>query len=439
MDPQLLPLLMFVVLLVGVMAGYPLAFVLMGTGLIFGLLGWGAPVFDQMASRTYGIMTNDALIAVPLFIFMGYMMQRSGVADKLFATLQHVFSSLKGSLALATIVLGTILAATTGIVGASVTMMGLLALPSMLKRGYDIPLSSATVLAGGTLGILTPPSIMLILYGPMAGLSIARLFAAAIVPSLILSGLYMVYIAIRCIKNPALGPALPPEDRDIPLPRLLYDLLTALLPPLALIFAVLGSIFFGLAAPTEAAAVGGFGALVMCAAYRKLTWSNIKEAVYSTLRTSSMILILTVGATVFTGVFLALGGGPIIEDLLLGIDLPPFGVLIIVMIIVFVLGMFIDWIAILLILVPILTPVVKALGFDPLWFAMVVCINLQMSYLTPPFAYSIFYLKGVAPPEVELTHIYKGAIPFVGLQLIGLILVIVFPELVTWLPKVIYD
>lgn len=439
MDPQLLPLLMFVVLLVGVMAGYPLAFVLMGTGLIFGLLGWGTPVLDQMASRTYGIMTNDALIAVPLFIFMGYMMQRSGVADKLFSTLQHVFGSLKGSLALATIVLGTILAATTGIVGASVTMMGLLALPSMLKRGYDIPLSSATVLAGGTLGILTPPSIMLILYGPMAGLSIARLFAAAIIPSLLLSGLYMVYIAIRCIKNPALGPALPPEDRDIPLPRLLYDLLTALLPPLALILAVLGSIFFGLAAPTEAAAVGGFGALVMCAAYRKLTWSNIKEAVYSTLRTSSMILILTVGATVFTGVFLALGGGPIIEDLLLGIDLPSFGVLIIVMLIVFVLGMFIDWIAILLILVPILTPVVKALGFDPLWFAMVVCINLQMSYLTPPFAYSIFYLKGVAPPEVGLTHIYKGAIPFVGLQLIGLILVIVFPELVTWLPKVIYD
>lgn len=434
-----MPLLMFVVLLVGVMAGYPLAFVLMGTGLIFGLLGWGTPVLDQMASRTYGIMTNDALIAVPLFIFMGYMMQRSGVADKLFSTLQHVFGSLKGSLALATIVLGTILAATTGIVGASVTMMGLLALPSMLKRGYDIPLSSATVLAGGTLGILTPPSIMLILYGPMAGLSIARLFAAAIIPSLLLSGLYMVYIAIRCIKNPALGPALPPEDRDIPLPRLLYDLLTALLPPLALILAVLGSIFFGLAAPTEAAAVGGFGALVMCAAYRKLTWSNIKEAVYSTLRTSSMILILTVGATVFTGVFLALGGGPIIEDLLLGIDLPSFGVLIIVMLIVFVLGMFIDWIAILLILVPILTPVVKALGFDPLWFAMVVCINLQMSYLTPPFAYSIFYLKGVAPPEVGLTHIYKGAIPFVGLQLIGLILVIVFPELVTWLPKVIYD
>ena len=439
MDPQFLAIMMFVVLLAGVMTGFPLAFVLMGTGMFFGLLGWGSAVLDQMVSRTYGIMSNDALVAVPLFIFMGYMMERSGIADGLFDTLQQLFGPLKGSLALATVILGTVLAATTGIVGASVTMMGLLTLPPMLKRGYDISLSTGTILAGGTLGILTPPSIMLILYGPMAGLSIARLFAAAIIPSLVLSGLYMVYITIRCVLNPALGPALPAEERRIPLSRLMIKFLTTLVPPMALILAVLGSIFFGLAAPTEAAAVGGFGAAVLCAFYRKLTWTNIKETVYLTLRTSAMILILTVGATVFTGVFLALGGGGLIEGFLLGMALPPFGVLVIVMLIVFLLGMFVDWIAILLILIPILNPVVRALGFDTLWFAMVVCINLQMSYLTPPFAYSIFYLKGVSPSGVEVVDIYKGAIPFVGLQMIGLILVIVFPALITWLPKVIYD
>jgi tripartite ATP-independent transporter DctM subunit len=402
-------------------------------------LGWGTPVFDQMASRTYGIMSNDALVAVPLFIFMGYMMERSGIADGLFDTLQQLFGSLKGSLALATVVLGTILAATTGIVGASVTMMGLLTLPSMLKRGYDIPLATGTILAGGTLGILTPPSIMLILYGPMAGLSIARLFAAAIIPSLVLSVLYMAYITIRCIINPELGPALTKAERDIPVSELMVKFATTLLPPLALILAVLGSIFFGLAAPTEAAAVGGFGAAILCAAYKKLTWANLTETVYLTLRTSAMILLLTVGATVFTGVFLALGGGRLIEGFLLGMALPPAGVLMIVMLMVFLMGMFIDWIAILLILIPILNPVVRALGFDPLWFAMLVCINLQMSYLTPPFAYSIFYLKGVAPDDVQVVQIYKGAIPFVILQMIGLALVVVFPEIVTWLPKLIYD
>lgn len=439
MDPQLLAILMFVVLLIGILTGFPLAFVLLGTGLFFGLLGWGVPVFDQMVSRTYGIMTNDALVAVPLFIFMGYMMERSGIADGLFDTLQQIFGALKGSLALATVVLGTILAATTGIVGASVTMMGLLTLPSMLKRGYDVPLSTGTILAGGTLGVLTPPSIMLILYGPMAGLSIARLFAATIIPSLILAGLYMAYIAIRCILQPELGPALPASERNIPPGQLIRRFATTLFPPLALILAVLGSIFFGLAAPTEAAAMGGFGAAILCAVYRKLSWDNLRQTVYLTLRTSAMILILTVGATVFTGVFLALGGGSLIEGFLLGMELPQAGVLIIVMLMVFILGMFVDWIAILLILIPILNPVVRTLGFDPLWFAMVVCINLQMSYLTPPFAYSIFYLKGVAPPKVEVVQIYKGAIPFVFLQMIGLILVIVFPDLVTWLPTVIYD
>lgn len=439
MEAQYLALTMFILLLVGVFSGFPLAFVLMGTGMIFGMFGWGTAVFDQMASRTFGIMANDALVAVPLFIFMGYMMERSGIADELFGALQEALGQLKGSLAITTVVLGTVLAATTGVVGASVTMMGLITLPPMLKRNYDIPLATGTILAGGTLGILIPPSVMLILYGPMAGLSIARLFAAAIMPGLLLAGLYIAYIAIRCHLNPELGPALPKEQRTMTTVQLIKKLSVSLVPPLVLILAVLGSIFFGLAAPTEAAAMGGFGAAILCAAYGKFTWANLKDVVYLTMKASAMILILTVGANIFTGVFLALGGGQVIETFLMGTALPPMGILALVMIIVFVLGMFVDWIAILLILIPVLSPIIKSLGFDPLWFALLVCINLQTSYLTPPFAYSIFYLKGVAPKGVEVAHIYRGVIPFVILQLIGLTLCIAFPEIITWLPKLIYD
>lgn len=439
MESQYLAILMFVFLLVGVFSGFPLAFVLLGTGLFFGLVGWGAAVFDQMASRTFGIMANDALVAVPLFIFMGYMMERSGIADGLFGVLQEALGPLKGSLAITTVLLGTILAATTGVVGASVTMMGLITLPPMLKRNYDIPLATGTILAGGTLGILIPPSVMLILYGPMAGLSIARLFAAAVMPGLLLAGLYIVYIAVRCYLKPELGPALSKDQRTMSASQLIGKLAVKLLPPLVLIMAVLGSIFFGLAAPTEAAAMGGFGAAILCAAYGQFSWTNLKDVVYLTLKASSMILILTVGANVFTGVFLALGGGNVIESLLVASQLSPTGILVLVMLIVFILGMFLDWIAILLILIPVLSPIVKSLGFDPLWFALLVCVNLQTSYLTPPFAYSIFYLKGVAPAGVEVSHIYRGVIPFVILQLIGLTLCIIFPEIITWLPKVIYD
>ncbi len=439
MEPQYLALTMFAVLLLGVFSGFPLAFVLMGAGMIFGLIGWGGAVFDQMASRTFGIMANDALVAVPLFIFMGYMMERSGIADELFGALQEALGQLKGSLAITTVVLGTILAATTGVVGASVTMMGLITLPPMLKRNYDIPLATGTILAGGTLGILIPPSVMLILYGPMAGLSIARLFAAAIMPGLLLAGLYIAYIAIRCHIRPELGPALPKEQRTMARAQLIKKLCVSLLPPLVLILAVLGSIFFGLAAPTEAAAMGGFGAALLCAAYGKLTWANLQDVVYLTMKASAMILILTVGANIFTGVFLALGGGQVIESFLMGMALPPIGILVLVMIIVFVLGMFVDWIAILLILIPVLSPIIKSQGFDPLWFALLVCVNLQTSYLTPPFAYSIFYLKGVAPKSVEVAHIYRGVIPFLMLQLIGLTLCIIFPKIVTWLPALIYD
>ncbi len=438
MDPQYVALWMFLALLLGIFSGFPLAYVLLGSGFIFGYLGWGTAVFDQMVARTFGIMMNDALVAVSLFIFMGYLMDRSGIAEGLFHSLQLALGPLRGSIALVTVLLCTILAATTGIVGTSVTMMGLLSLPIMLRRGYDISLATGSIIAGGTLGILIPPSVMLILYGPMAGLSIARLFTAAILPGLLLSGLYLSYIAILCFFKPDMGPALPKEERNIPPVHLFFLLLKTLFPPLFLILAVLGSILFGLAAPTEAAAVGAMGAALLCIAYRKMNWEILKDVVYRTLQTTAMILVITVGANVFTGVFLALGGGTAMEDYLLKSALSPYSFLAIVMILIVILGCFVDWIAIILIMIPIITPIVKKIGFDPIWFAILVCINLQISYLSPPFAYSIFYLKGVAPPEVELRHIYRGVIPFMLLQCVGLFLCILFPQIVLWLPTLVY-
>jgi tripartite ATP-independent transporter DctM subunit len=438
MDPQYIPLWMFLVLLFGIFSGFPLAYVLLGSGFIFGYLGWGTAVFDQMVARTFGIMMNDALVAVSLFIFMGYLMDRSRIAEGLFHTLQLALGPLRGGLALVTVILCTILAATTGIVGTSVTMMGLLALPVMMKRGYDIPLATGSIIAGGTLGILIPPSVMLILYGPMAGLSIARLFTAAILPGLLLAGLYLAYIAVQCYLHPRMGPALPKEERNIPSGELFLLLLKTLFPPLFLILAVLGSILFGLAAPTEAAAVGGVGAAILCLAYRKLDWETLKDVVYRTLQTSAMILVITVGANIFTGVFLALGGGTAIENALLKTVLTPYSFLALVMILIVFLGMFVDWIAIILIMIPIISPIVRKVGFDPIWFAILVCVNLQISYLSPPFAYSIFYLKGISPPGVELKHIYRGVLPFMILQIAGLMICILFPQIVLWLPRLVY-
>ncbi len=438
MSGEYIALWMFLILLFGIFSGFPLAYALLGSGFIFGYIGWGTAVFDQMVARTFGTMMNDALVAVPLFIFMGYFMERSGIAEGLFHSLQLALGPVRGALAIVTVLLCTILAATTGIVGTSVTMMGLLALPIMLKRGYDIPLATGSIIAGGTLGILIPPSVMLILYGPMAGLSIARLFTAAILPGLLLSGLYIAYIGITCFFWPHMGPPLPQEQRNVSGRELFLLLLKTLFPPLFLILAVLGSILFGLAAPTEAGAVGVVGAAILCFAYKKISWETLKEVVYRTLQTTAMILIITVGANVFTGVFLALGGGTAIENYLLSTALSPYVFLTIVMVMIIILGCFVDWIAIILIMIPIITPIVKKIGFDPLWFAILVCVNLQISYLSPPFAYSIFYLKGVAPPQVELKHIYRGVIPFIILQITGLTLCILFPEIVLWLPSLVY-
>lgn len=438
MGSGILALLMFGITAGGVFLGFPVFAVLMGTAFLVGFVGWGPVVIDQMVYFGFGVLMNDALPAIPLFVFMGSMLDKSGIAERAFQLMQIVFGSVKGSVALATLALCTLFAAGTGIVGASVSIMGLLALPVMIRRKYDPALASGTILAGGTLGILIPPSIMLVLYGPLAGLSVARLFAAAILPGLLLSFLFFVYIFIRCLINPSLGPALPPEERKMPIKQLVYLLSTDLIPFLFVIIAVLGSILFGFASPTEAAAVGCVGALVLAALHRKLNLKNFKEAAQETITTSAFILLITVSANIFCGVFLALGGGDIITSILTRLPFGSYGVLFIICLIIFLMGFFIEWIAILLIFIPIITPIIPILGFDPLWFAVVVCVCLQTAFLTPPFATSIFYLKGVAPPEVKIWDIYKGVVPFVALQLVGLAICILFPQLILWLPNLIY-
>lgn len=438
MGSGILALLMFAITAGGVFLGFPVFAVLMGTAFLVGFVGWGPVVIDQMVYFGFGVLMNDALPAIPLFVFMGSMLDKSGIAERSFRLMQILFGSVKGSVALATLALCTLFAAGTGIVGASVSIMGLLALPVMIRRKYDPALASGTILAGGTLGILIPPSIMLVLYGPLAGLSVARLFAAAILPGLLLSFLFFVYIFIRCLINPSLGPALPPEERKMPIKQLVYLLSTDLIPFLFVIIAVLGSILFGFASPTEAASVGCVGALVLAALHRKLNLKNFKEAAQETITTSAFILLITVSANIFCGVFLALGGGDIITSILTRLPFGSYGVLFIICLIIFLMGFFIEWIAILLIFIPIITPIIPILGFDPLWFAVVVCVCLQTAFLTPPFATSIFYLKGVAPPEVKIWDIYKGVVPFVALQLVGLAICILFPQLILWLPNLIY-
>lgn len=438
MGTEILALLMFPAIAVGIFLGFPVFVVLMGVSLWVGLIGWGSPIMDQMASAALWVLMNDALPAVPLFVFMGCMMERAGIAERSFHVLQVLFGPVRGSVALATLALCTLFAAATGVVGAPVTVMGLLALPVMLKRGYDIPMATGCILAGGTLGILIPPSIMLVLYGPLANVSVARLYAAAIIPGLILSGLYMSYVAIRCAINPKMGPPLPPEERAMPKLQLFCALVVDMVPFFLIILAVLGSIVFGLAAPTEAAAVGAVCGMLLAAAHRQLNLKNLKDAVYDTMMASAFVLTITVGANIFTGAFLALGGGQLITDFLFWLPVGRYGVLAVILLIIFIMGFFVDWIAILLIFIPIFAPIVPKLGFDPLWFALLVCICLQTAFLTPPFATSIFYLKGVAPPEVKLMDIYKGVMPYIALQVIGLTLCIIFPQIVLWLPTLAY-
>lgn len=435
-SPEILLIILFVGLIIGLAIGFPVPFVMLGISLIVGVMGAGSGFFHMMILRVFETMENYILAAIILFVYMGIMLERSGAAERLFSSTHILLGGLRGGLALAAVAVCTVMAAATGIMGAPVIIMGLFALPEMLKRGYDKALSAGTICAGGTLGILIPPSIMLVVYGPMAGVSVGRLFMAAILPGLTLSGLYGIYIIFRCFLRPELGPALPPEQRALPVGKKLLMIVTSMFPTLFLILAVLGTIFFGVAAPTEASAVGAFASILLALSYRKLNWKTFRDSVYQTLRISSMIMLIVAAAFVFTGTFMLVGGGDLVKDFLLGLPIGRWGILAIMMAAFFIFGLFMEWVGIVPILVPIFTPIIGELGFDPLWAAMLFCVTMQTSFLTPPMAPALFYIKGVAPRGVDFgKHIVAGTMPFVVLQLVGVALLAIFPQLALWLPS----
>lgn len=445
MSAEFLTVAMFATLILAITLGHPLAYTLAAVATLFGLIdnGWDiAGLFNMFANNTWGLMNNYVLVAIPLFILMAQLLDRSKVADELFETLYVVLGGLKGGLGLAVVVVCTVFAATTGIIGASVVAMGLLATPALMKKGYQKEMSAGIICAAGTLGILIPPSIMMVVYGGLTGLketSVGNLFAGSILPGLLLAGLYFIYIWIRCTINPKLGPPITKEEASkwTGMQKLMLTL-KSLVPPMALILAVMGTILAGVATPTEAAALGALGALILAILNRKFSWKVLKESAFSTMSTTAMVMMLFIGGKFFSTVFMSMGGGDVVADVLVGSGLNRWVVLLIMMGIVFIMGMFIDWAAILLVTVPIFMPIAMELEFDPLWFSILLCVNLQTSFLTPPFGYALFYFKGVAPEGYTMGHIYKGILPFVGLQILGLVILASFPSIITWLPGVFF-
>lgn len=445
MSPEFLTIAMFGALIAAIILGHPLAFTLAAVATVFGLVdnGWNVlGLFDLYANNAWGLMNNYVLVAIPLFILMAQLLDRSKVADKLFEALYVVLGGVKGGLGLTVVLVSTVFAATTGIIGASVVAMGLLAGPSLINKGYQKELTTGIICSAGTLGILIPPSIMLVVYGGLTGLketSVGQLFAGAILPGVLLSALYLVYIFIRCQLNPKLGPPISKEEGAKYSAAQKWSMtLKSLLPPIVLILLVMGTILAGIATPTEAAALGAVGAAILAAANRNLTWDVVFQSSVQTLKITCMVMMLFLGGKFFSTVFLSIGGGDVVADFLVGGGLSPHMALFFMMAIIFIMGMFIDWAAILLVTVPIFLPIANELGFDPLWFSMLICVNLQTSFLTPPFGYALFYLLGVAPPGVHISHIYRGVAPFVLLQILGLLLLFFFPGIITWLPGVFF-
>ncbi|HQY72139.1 MAG TPA: TRAP transporter large permease subunit [Aestuariivirga sp.] len=439
-DPQLgvFMLILFVGL---IMLGFPIAFTLIAMGVGFAWLAFDGnwePVMSLLVQRTWSVMTNDVLISVPLFVFMGYIVERANILDRLFRSVQLAAGILPGSLALATLVTCALFATATGIVGAVVTLMGLLAFPAMLKQGYDVRLSAGVICAGGCLGILIPPSIMLILYGATAGVSPVQLYAGALFPGLMLAGMYMAYVIIRVMINPALAPPLPEIERNVPFFTIVRELLTSFVPLALLIFSVLGAIMFGIATPSEAAAIGALGALVLAAAYRSLTFEKLKESVFLTARTSAMVCWLFVGSFTFSAVFAILGGDAVIKDFVVGLDLSPLMFLIVTQIIIFILGWPLEWTEIIVIFVPIFLPLLDHFGIDPLFFGILIALNIQTSFLSPPVAMAPFYLKGVAPKHVNINDIFSGVMPFIFIVVFAMVLLYMFPAIGMWLPSYLY-
>lgn len=436
---EAMPLLMFVALGVFVMIGYPVAFTLGGVALVFGLIGFGFDFFTLLPMRIWGRMSSFTLVAVPLFIFMGVFLDRSGLAEDLLDTMALLFGRIRGGMAVSVVVVGALLAASTGIMGATVVTMGVISLPLMLKRQYAHGLSTGTICAASTLGQIIPPSIALVILGDIVGVSIGELFMGAVIPGLILVGLYILYILIYAHLNPNAAPGLTKEEYDsYSAGELTSKVLNALVPPAGLILTVLGSIFFGIASPTEAAAVGAMGAMILTILKKRMTLQVLRDVMRTTTGFTSMAFMILLGATAFGLVFRGLGGDAALKEMLTQVGGGAYGVLALVMLILFVLGCFLDFIEITFIVIPIITPVIQHLGINPLWFCVLVCLNFQTSFLTPPFGFALFYLKGVCPKEVSTGEIYKGVVPFVTLQVLCLILVVIFPQLCTWLPDYIF-
>ena len=444
-----LSLLLFGSLAVLLMLGLPMAFCTGSLAVAFLWIFGNGAVLNMLPSRVFPFMTDYQLSAVPLFIFMAAVLEKAGIIEELFDVIYKWLGAAKGGLASATVVACTVLAAMVGVVGATEVTMGMIALPAMLRRGYEPKLACGALLAGGTLGILIPPSVMAIVYAVVAQQSLGELLIGSVFPGLLLAGLYIAYVTARCTINPALGPALPPEERVSMREKL--RLLRNTIAPILVILLVLGVIFFGIATPVEAAGIGTFGALVVCALHRRLTWVALYDAGVATLKATAMVMWIFFGATMFVGFFIVKGGQTFVAESIVGTGLAPYGILLLMMVVLFVLGMFLDWVGILLLTVPIFLPILKSLDFSglaglagvppeqiPLWYGVIFMVNMQMAFLSPPFGYSLFYLKSVAPPQITMGMIFRAAIPFLCLQALGVGLCIVFPQIVLWLPSLVY-
>jgi tripartite ATP-independent transporter DctM subunit len=437
---------MLVIFLFVIMLGFPIAFSLMAMGVGFGFYAFYVPgqditsnrIFTLLVQKTFEVTTNDVLTAVPLFLFMGYVVERANILDRLFYSIQLAAKDVPGSLAVATLITCAMFATATGIVGAVVTLMGLLAFPAMLRAGYDTKLSAGVVCAGGCLGILIPPSILLILYAATAGISAVRLYAAALFPGFLLAGFYVLYVIVRAMMNPALCPKLPKQETTVPMSTIIWALVTSFLPLALLIVCVLGAILFGLATPSEAAGIGALGGLVLATAYGQMKFKLLQESVYLTARATAMVCFLFIGSWTFSSVFAYLGGQGVIERFFLSLDLSSTGFLILTQVIIFLLGWPLEWTEIIVIFVPIFLPLLDDFGVNPIFFGILVALNTQTAFNTPPVAMAAFYLKGVAPKHVQLTQIFAGALPFVFLVFLTMIIVYVFPGIVLWLPDYLY-
>lgn len=431
-----LPLLLFALVFALVLFGYPVAFTLGGISIIAGVIIFDVDFFYLLSLRIYGTMHNFVLLAVPLFVFMGIMLEKSGLAESLLETMSNLFGRMRGGLAISVVIVGGMLAASTGIVGATVITMGLISLPVMLKKGYSVELATGTIASSGTLGQIIPPSVVLVLLGSVLNVSVGDLFTAAITPGLLLVGLYVIYIIVTAYLKPTSAPGLTKEERKAFWSKgASKKILIAFILPFTLILLVLGSIFAGIASPTEAAAVGAIGAIALTAIQKKLSFKILKDVMRDTTFLTSMVFMILIGATSFSLVFRGMGGDKILAESITQAGLSPNLFLALVLIVIFIAGFFIDFIEIIFIIVPVAAPIFSSMGIDLIWVGILIALNLQTSFLTPPFGFSLFYLKGVAPPEVKTKHLYRGIMPFVMIQILLLVLVIIFPQIISFLPS----